>query len=147
MEQTERFPRLFTLEEANAVLPRIRPLVDDLLQTFGEIRAEIETAATQADLPPGSPDLAKHLEARAIAPPLFDRVKTILERIQDQGCIVNGPEAGLVDFPCLLNSEIVFLCWKPGESRIAHWHRIPDGFAGRKPLLDSSTPEAGAGVH
>ncbi len=55
-----------------------------------------------------------------------------------RGCLVNGPEAGLVDFPCLLGGEIVLLCWKYGEPLVAHWHRIPDGFAGRRPLLDSS---------
>ena len=147
MDQAERFPRLFTLEEANATLPLIKPLVEELLGTFQEIRAEIESAATQAELPPGSPELAKHLESRAVAPKLFERVKSILGRIHDSGCLVNGPEAGLVDFPCLFNNEIVFLCWKVGEQKVAHWHRIPDGFAGRRPLLDATTPEGGAGVH
>ncbi|HEU4401020.1 MAG TPA: DUF2203 domain-containing protein, partial [Candidatus Polarisedimenticolia bacterium] len=69
-------------------------------------------------------------------PRLFERVKTLIERIHSRGCLVNGPEAGLVDFPCLYNNEIVFLCWKYGESRVGHWHRIPDGFAGRRPLLE-----------
>lgn len=147
MDHAERFPRLFTLEEANAALPLIGPQIEELLSTFQEIRGEIESAAAQVDLPPGSPELAKHLEARGIAPRLFERVKSILGRIQEQGCLVNGPEAGLVDFPCLFNNEIVYLCWKYGERRVTHWHRIPDGFAGRRPLLDPSIPEAGTGIH
>ena len=86
-------------------------------------------------------------EERGITRELFERVRAILERIHARGCLVNGPEAGLVDFPCLYGNEIVFLCWKYGEPRVAHWHRIPDGFAGRRPLLDTSGGEGLDQVH
>ena len=147
MDSTENYPRLFTVDEANALIPGLRPVVEELLGTFREIRAEIEEAASQAKLPIGSPELGKHLEERAVAPRLFDRVKRLIEGIHAQGCLVNGPEAGLIDFPCLFNNEIVFLCWKYGEPGIGYWHRIPDGFSGRQPLLDLSSPEEGGRVH
>ncbi|HKN46621.1 MAG TPA: DUF2203 domain-containing protein [Candidatus Polarisedimenticolia bacterium] len=138
--------RLFTVDEANALLPAIRPAVEELLETFKEIRAEIEQATTLSGPPAASDQLPKRLEERGVAPRLFEKVRTIIDRIHARGCLVNGPEAGLVDFPCLYGSEIVFLCWKFGEPRVAHWHRIPDGFAGRRPLLDASDMEA-ARVH
>ena len=138
MSATEKFSRLFTIEEASALLPLIRPGVEELLATFREIHSEIESTAGEAKLPVGSPDLTGKLQERGVVPRLFDRVKTIIGRIHAYGCVVNGPEAGLVDFPCLYSNEIVFLCWKYDESAIEHWHRIPDGFAGRKPLLDDS---------
>lgn len=147
MSPARTYTRFFTVDEANALISRLRPKVEELLATFKEIRSEIETAASQAGLDPGSPDLAKHLESRAIAPGLFDRVKRLIEELHDQGCLVNGPEAGLVDFPCLYNNEIVFLCWKYGEPRVGYWHRIPDGFAGRRPLLDVSGHEEETRVH
>jgi len=147
MEPAQKLAKLFTVEEANALIPVIRPAVEELLSSFREIRAEIEEAAQQAKLPLGSPELGKHLERRAIAPRLFERVKKLVERIHSSGCLVNGPEVGLVDFPCLLDNEIVFLCWKHGEPGIGYWHRIPDGFAGRRPLLDTAVPEDGLRVH
>src|SRR5712664_3574436 len=147
MSDTQTFTRLFTVDEANSLMQEIRPLVEDLLSAFGDMRTEIETAARQAGLPSGSPDLMLHLEERGVARPVFDRVKGLVRRIHESGCLVNGPEAGLIDFPCLLDNEIVFLCWKYGEPAVAHWHRIPDGFAGRRPLLDLSPPEEGARVH
>jgi hypothetical protein len=147
MASTQGFARLFTVEEANALIPDLRPVVEQLLGTFREIRAEIEEAAGQAKLPLGSPELGKHLEERAVAPRLFDRVKGLIEQIHSNGCLLNGPEAGLIDFPCLFNNEIVFLCWKYGEPGIGYWHRIPDGFAGRRPLLDLSAPEEDARIH
>jgi hypothetical protein len=147
MDATQNFAKLFTVEEANALIPGLRPVVEDLLGTFREIRAEIEEAATRANLPIGSPELGKHLEERAVASRLFDKVKRLIEGIHAQGCLVNGPEAGLIDFPCLFNNEIVFLCWKYGEPAIGYWHRIPDGFAGRQPLLDLSGAEETGRVH
>ncbi len=147
MDQPESFRKLFTIDEARAVLPIIIPAVEELLGTFQEIRTEIEAAAGQSGLEPSSPDLAGHLKARGVAPRLFERVKGLVERIHEHGCVVNGPEAGLIDFPCLFNSEIVFLCWKFGEPTIGHWHRIPDGFAGRRPLLDAGEGDAGVPIH
>jgi hypothetical protein len=147
MSATQSFTRLFTVDEANAMIPALGPAVEEMLVTFREIRSEIETAARQVNVPPGSPELARHLEERGIVPRLFDKVKGLVQQIHASGCLVNGPEAGLIDFPCLLNKEIVFLCWKFGEARIGYWHRIPDGFAGRRPLLDMSVPDEAVTVH
>jgi hypothetical protein len=147
MSPDQTYSRFFTVDEANALIPRLRPKIEAMLATFKEIRSEIEAAASQAGLAPDSPDLAKHLESRAIAPGLFERVKGLIGELQDQGCLVNGPEVGLVDFPCVYNNEIVFLCWKYGEPGVGYWHRIPDGFAGRRPLLDVSGPEEETRVH
>jgi len=146
MSSTQSYAKLFTVDEANALILNLRPVVEELLGTFREIRAEIEEAASETKLPPGSPEVGKHLEERAVAPRLVDKVKGLIERIHANGCLVNGPELGLIDFPCLFNNEIVFLCWKYGEPGIGYWHRIPDGFSGRQPLLDLSSPEEGGRV-
>lgn len=147
MNEPERERKLFTIEEARAILPQIVPQVEDLLATFAEIRAEIESTAQRTGLQGDSPDLAGHLESRGVLPRLFEKVTTAIDRIQRHGCLVNGPEAGLVDFPCLYDREIVFLCWKFGESGITHWHRIADGFAGRRPLLDVGDETVPGPVH
>ncbi|MCI0566861.1 MAG: DUF2203 domain-containing protein [Acidobacteria bacterium] len=141
-------PKLFTVQEAQEVLDKIRPLVDQMLQTFGLIRNEVEAAADESGLKPGDSELSRHLEDRGIAPRLLQEINGTIQAIQSHGCVVNGPEAGLIDFPCLLGNEIVFLCWKFGEPRIGHWHRIPDGFAGRRALLDRDEPsESTSTVH
>jgi hypothetical protein len=147
MDKTPRIQKIFTIDEARALLPLIAPEVEDLVSIFRKIRSEIEQTAGQAGLEVDSPDLAGHLEARGVVGRLFEQVRSSLERIHDKGCIVNGPEAGLVDFPCLYNNEIVFLCWKHGEPTISHWHRIPDGFAGRRPLLAADEAADDTHVH
>jgi len=147
MTETERERKLFTIDEARALLPQIVPEVAALMETFAEIRSEIQTTAAKTGLPGDSPDLAGQLETRGVLPRLFERVTSGIERIQRHGCLVNGPEEGLIDFPCLYDQEIVFLCWKFGESTIAHWHRIADGFAGRRPLLDAGEGTLPGSIH
>lgn len=141
-------PRLFTVQEAQQVLEDVRPLVGRMLRAFAEIREEIDAATRSVGLRPGDPELARHLEVRGIAPRLLKEINGTIQDIQAHGCVVNGPEAGLIDFPCLMGNEIVFLCWKYGEPGIDFWHRIPDGFAGRRALLESEgRPDEIAAVH
>lgn len=141
-------PKLFTVHEAERVVEQIRPLVGRMVQAFAEMRAEIDAATEGAGVPPQDPELTDRLESRGVAPRLLEEINGAIQDIQSHGCVVNGPEAGLIDFPCLMGGEIVFLCWKYGESNIGHYHRIPDGFAGRKSLLDSSVvPEAESRPH
>jgi hypothetical protein len=67
---------------------------------------------------------------------LVAEVKDGVNQIESYGCICKGAERGLIDFPCLLGTEVVFLCWQQGEPTVSYWHRIEAGFAGRRPLLD-----------
>lgn len=137
MDTDSRFSRLFTIEEANSLLPVIRERVERMKEATRLVREEVEQVSGETGDEVGSPELSAQLEERGVAPRLVQEISGLIDEIHTYGCLVNGPEAGLVDFPCLLGSEIVFLCWQAGETEITHWHRIPDGFAGRKPLLDS----------
>jgi len=140
--------RLFTLDEAHGVVCDIEPLVAEIKSLFSRIRREIAETSEATGIPAGNDRISQHLEARGLAPALITRINQLVRTIHERGCVVNGPEAGLVDFPALLGSEIVFLCWKHGEKKIGHWHRIPDGFAGRRPLLDfDDSGEDASAVH
>lgn len=147
MEPPAREQKMFTIDEARALLPIITPEVETLVRIYREIRTEIEATAGTTGLAIDSPDLAGHLEARGVVARLFQQARDSIAKVHGYGCVVNGPEAGLIDFPCLYNSEIVFLCWKYGEPTIEHWHRIPEGFAGRRPLLAADPPAGDDRVH
>lgn len=62
--------------------------------------------------------------------------KDALSEINAIGVQVKDLDVGLLDFPCVVNGDIVLLCWKMGEPSIAHWHGTEEGFAGRKPIDD-----------
>ena len=147
MPQDEARRRLFTINEARALVKEIAPEVERLLGLFKDIRAGIEEASQRSGLKLDSPELGTFLESEGKVPALFREVQELLRLIQSHGCLVNGPEAGLVDFPCLYNNEVAFLCWKYGEPGIGHWHKVAEGFAGRRPLLDDAPDATATAVH
>ncbi len=61
-------------------------------------------------------------------------VARCVEGIHELGGMVKDLDEGLVDFLARRGEEDVLLCWRLGEDEIAHWHRLEEGFAGRKPL-------------
>ncbi len=70
-------------------------------------------------------------------PTELERLAALAKQLNDKGILIKSLDEGLIDFPHFrANGEEVYLCWKLGESDIAFWHRIPDGFAGRRPLKD-----------
>ena len=67
----------------------------------------------------------------------MERLVKIAKKLDDKGILIKGLDEGLIDFPHIRsNDEEVYLCWKIGEHEINSWHRIPDGFAGRRPLSE-----------
>ena len=58
----------------------------------------------------------------------------VFRALDEMGIVLKHPVEGLVDFYSYRDGELVELCWKLGEDRVAHWHRIGEGYAGRKPL-------------
>ena len=143
MASSQLYPRLFTVEEANDLLPALRPLVQRVSQRLDSLREKSETVIRAQRISPSSPELMKCLQNDEAIARLIQEVKGVVDEINSYGCMCKGIEEGLVDFPCLLGGEIIFLCWRYGEESVGHWHRIEDGFAGRKPLLDAE--EEGGG--
>jgi len=135
--------RHFSPEEANAALERVRPLVEQMVE---QRRAHAAALAKQEELetrirgngggiPPAVlADAAAEVEreARSLA-------RTV-DAIAEHGAEVKDADEGLVDFPALHRGETVLLCWRLGEDEIRYWHRVEDGFAGRRPVAELEGP-------
>ena len=149
MEANANFPRLFTVEEANGLLPAVRPLIENILENLRRLKGKSEVIVRNEQLDPEAPDLMKRLRRDDEIARLVGQIKGWVEEIQNHGCVCKGIEQGLIDFPCLLGAEVVFLCWQYGETGVNHWHRIEDGFAGRRTLLEAGEedPEGNTSVH
>ena len=103
----------FSRAEAEALLPRVRPLLEDL-------RRRKKTY----DERPSAP-VASELEA-------------LLREIAELGAEVKDIDSGLIDFRTDRNGEEVYLCWRLGEGdRIAWWHTVDGGFRARRPLVEN----------
>ena len=149
MDANTSYQKLFTVNEANDLLPTLRPLVEQILENIRRLKLASETVIRKENLDPEASDLMSRLRQNREITRLVTQVKQWVEEINAHGCICKGVEQGLIDFPCVLGSEIVFLCWQLGESKVNYWHRIEDGFAGRRALLDGkgSEPKRGTSYH
>jgi hypothetical protein len=149
MDAATHYPRLFTVDEANALLPTLRPLVEQILDNIRRLKAASETVIRKERLNPEAANLMERLGEDTEIARLIGQVKGWVEEINGYGCLCKGVEQGLIDFPCMLGAEVVFLCWQVGESNVGYWHRIEDGFAGRKPLLDGegNDPDSNVSYH
>ncbi len=136
MSSFQSFPRLFTVVEARALLPTLRPLIGQVFQSLELMKSKSEALIRREGLNPNSPGLQERLKADHTVAGAIRRVEELVEKVNDLGCVCKGVEQGLVDFPCLLGDEVVFLCWQYGEEDVSHWHGIRDGFSGRRTLLD-----------
>jgi hypothetical protein len=129
--------RHFTPEEANAELEHVRPLVEQLVEVRQEHTVALEwqeelerkIRGNGGGIPP-----AELASATAEVDAVARRMARLADEITSHGAQVKDLDSGLVDFPALHRGETVLLCWQLGEDEIAWWHRVDDGFAGRRPL-------------
>lgn len=129
-------PRLFTLDEASALIPRLRDFLTEMQETKAQVdRLQSELAAlSRAASGNGHLLVAQMERKRREAQSLSERLNKGLEEINGLGCELKGLEEGLIDFPAEREGRTVYLCWKLGEDRIEYWHELDTGFAGREPL-------------
>jgi len=132
--------RTFTLDEAQSLLPVLESLLKRGIEgkkLIEAVDAEFQETAHQVFLNGGMLLDIVHLARRkAERERAIQRVKDALAEIDAAGVQVKDLDIGLLDFPCEVEGEIVLLCWKLGEPKIAHWHGTSEGFAGRKPIDD-----------
>ncbi len=123
-------PRYFTLEEANALLVEIRPVVAEIMRTHDVISTRLPEAW------PAISRAASNSGSRAASLLVFEfeRLQNLIRQVQDQGILVKDLKTGLIDFPSLKDGREVYLCWRYGEDQIDFWHDVDAGFAGRQPL-------------
>lgn len=130
MTMPQRYPRLFTPQEANALLPDLQPEVRRMLagrEHILRLRPDLEPMLEKA-IGNGHHDLTPEvMEA-------FEQVRQAVEAIQGHGVLVKDVNTGLLDFPSEREGDVVFLCWRHGEPRVEHWHEVDDGYTGRQPL-------------
>ena len=141
--------KLFKLDEAQSLLSFIAPHLDqarELKQKMDRLDEDLARASAQimvlgGSIPPHAELAAKRAERGQVAELLKETVSKVLQT----GCLIKDLDVGLIDFPAIREGEEVYLCWKLGEERIEYWHRVHEGFAGRKLLGDLSPEESSGG--
>jgi hypothetical protein len=130
--------KTFTLDEAQSLLPVLESLLKravDGKQAAEEVEAGLSELARRIYLSGGmTVDVASVTKQRAEMDAHLQRVRESIAEIDSIGVQVKDIEAGLLDFPCRVDDQVVLLCWRIGEPSIEHWHTLESGFQGRQPL-------------
>jgi hypothetical protein len=133
-------PRTFTVEEANALLPQIKPLIEQLQglqRSIVKTNQQLDEATAKLSQGNGYPvrsikDKISELTKHQLQ--LIDAFQSALDQLEELGCLLKDLNIGLIDFYGLRGGELIFLCWKIGEDRIRYWHTLDSGYAGRQHL-------------
>ena len=124
--------KLFTVEEANSLLPNVRPIVRTIQRAHRQLERFQAAAKDAADAAEhGGGGMSNGLRYAAFLMDLSvgaGELETLGIQLKDYG-------NGLIDFPSMRDGRVVLLCWKADEGdSIEWWHDVEAGFAGRQPL-------------
>jgi hypothetical protein len=122
-----RSKKRFSLEQANRAIPYVSRIVSDVVKAHAaatSLQAKLETIRS------GKPGDTSEREVAGV----LERLQSLVEELHRVGCELKDYQTGLVDFIGRHQGRDVYLCWKLGEARIAYWHEIKSGFAGRQPV-------------
>jgi hypothetical protein len=124
--------KLFTIQEANALLPSVRIILAKVQRAHRKLlhyREEAKKAAAAAEQGGGG------IESGVAYAAVLTELTVQLSELETLGVQLKDFERGLVDFPSLRDGRVVLLCWQLGEGdELEWWHDVDAGFAGRTPL-------------
>jgi hypothetical protein len=130
--------KTFTIDEAQSLLPVLESLLkraNEGKQAAEQVEAGLSELARRIYLSGGMKvDTASVARQRAELEEHLKLARESVAEIDAIGVQVKDLEAGLLDFPCRLDDQVVLLCWRMGETSIEHWHTVEAGFKGRQPL-------------
>ena len=130
--------RTFTVSEAQTLLPVLESLLRSAMEAkalIEEVDGELQSLANRIFINGGTlVDVVSVARRKAQREKAVQRAKDAVAEIDATGVQVKDLDIGLLDFPCVVEGDVILLCWKMGEKTIAHWHGTQEGFAGRKPI-------------
>jgi hypothetical protein len=139
-------PRIWTVEEANARLPTLGKLLDQLREwamRLSEVHSELRRLSAFWGTEIDSPDHADHhLKERLEAEwkNLSRRLDESIDSLRAEAIEVKALDTGLVDFYSVEAGELVFLCWRREEPAVAFYHTLEGGFRNRRPIPERAEP-------
>jgi hypothetical protein len=141
MPSEEAGIKMMTVEEANALIPLVqsslfalRDLRSKILRIQAQIEIEEMTGSDKSgDLTaPAQKTIVGLMESFHVQTRALEQE---MEKLFKTGAQLKDLDSGLVDFYSRRDGEIVFLCWKEGETEISFWHSLQGGFQNRRPLV------------
>lgn len=133
-------PRVFTLDEANELVPALETAFAQIDTHREQLRTlKIKLHALEMIWGPELADDAcpDHHESRSLLNQLKGEesaIGDVVQKLNADGAVVKDVHAGLADVYHVRDGILVHLCWKRGEPAITAWHHVDEGFDSRQEL-------------
>jgi len=123
--------RLFTVDEANALLPTVIPTLEKIQRLYATVDALRDDARAAA----GASDFGGGMAGGTAYVNTLYQIGKLTTDLHELGIELKDYTHGLIDFPSLRGERVIYLCWQIGDGdEIGWWHETDAGFAGRQPL-------------
>jgi len=124
--------KLFTIEEANSLLPSVRPIVKSIQRSHRRVASFQTTAKHAAE---GAENGGGGMAQGSRYARLLVDLSLGAGQLESLGVQLKDYSQGLIDFPSMRDGRVVLLCWKADEGdQLEWWHDLEAGFGGRQPL-------------
>ena len=136
------FPRAFTVDEANALVPLLAERfkqISALLADGRRLQTALEEAETQVDTEGREGSRVAVASAGHLGQELSALEASLREHLWElmrAGVQVKALEPATVDVRALRKGQPVNLCWREGEPAFGHWHQLDETFADRHAIED-----------
>lgn len=134
--------RIYTLRDANAIVPEIAAVVQRLRDQRDEVVTlrdayrlrELALTTETGEAPEDDLELSRlRLRTRG----LVDQMQADAAWLDARSIVLRDISTGLLDFPAETDDGLaIWLCWRLGEEQVTAWHPHDEGFAGRRPISD-----------
>jgi hypothetical protein len=138
-ERPEEGGAVFTWGAAQAMLPLVARIADDLVRLCGRLDvlrpelAGLERSRHTLAWPERQRRYALHEEEASTGKEL----RAVQAELTDLGVVVLHGPSGLVGFPTIVNEQPAFFSWRPGEEGLTFWNFAGD--PARRPVPEAWT--------
>ncbi len=132
----EKHPRVFTLQEANALLPELEVILKKFDQKKRQsekmhdelLMEELLRQRGPANMSTGELEQLENFLTEEIAKldKTIQDIESEIRAIRSMGCKVRNLSQGLIDFPAEKNGNSIFYVWKRGETSVRYYRHIED---------------------
>ena len=124
---------LYTVKEANEVLPLVRSITKNIVEEFRELRERgRERRALEVENNPSNEEQIASIGSDVSEQ--SERVEEYIRELAELGLEARDLELGLIDFPTTIEGKPAYLSWRLGEESVEYWHLADRSFADRRPI-------------
>lgn len=130
--------RRITIDEANAMLPLIKAITEDLVELARNVierRERLSLLTGGRDIEGDDPYSQELAQVQQEISRDIEKLNGFVAELRDLGVEPRNAAEGVIDFPAELAGRLVYLCWRLGEPEVLHWHEVDAGFEGRQPVF------------